>query len=83
MVHSEPSEAGGVQPRLGGKVFHPGTPPGLLLGVHMSSELVSLSSDILGTFADFKFDKIAKAVQAVVETALEWARLNPIDKVFK
>ncbi|ADK29597.1 hypothetical protein [Corynebacterium pseudotuberculosis] len=49
----------------------------------MSSELVSLSSDILGTFADFKFDKIAKAVQAVVETALEWARLNPIDKVFK
>ncbi|PLW02990.1 cell wall channel [Corynebacterium ulcerans] len=49
----------------------------------MSSDFVELSSDILSTFAEFKFDKIAKAVQAVVETALEWARLNPVDKVFK
>ncbi|AFM08101.2 cell wall channel [Corynebacterium pseudotuberculosis] len=49
----------------------------------MSSELISLSSDILGAFKEFDFEYIAKAVKAVVETALEWARLNPIDKVFK
>ncbi|APQ54886.1 Hypothetical protein CpMEX30_1893 [Corynebacterium pseudotuberculosis] len=45
--------------------------------------MVSLSSDILKTFKGFEFEYIAKAVKAVVETALEWARLNPIDKVFK
>lgn len=48
----------------------------------MSSELFSLSSNILDTFKGFEFDKIAKAVHAVVETALEWARLIPVDKVF-
>ncbi|AEG84741.1 MULTISPECIES: hypothetical protein [Corynebacterium] len=49
----------------------------------MSSELISLSSDIFKTFKGFDFENVAKAVKAVVETALEWARLNPIDKVFK